>query len=73
MPRNAQQKKQKVAKPATAEKPTQKQALVEALRHLGPNASHAALARYVKEHFGMKLTFGILIPKAKKIGKTKAA
>jgi hypothetical protein len=48
-----------------AEKPTQKRALAEALRHLGPNASHSALARFVKEQFGMELTFYILLPKAR--------
>jgi hypothetical protein len=49
---------------AAVEQPTQKQALAEALRTLGPDASHAALARFVKERFGMKLTFCILMPRA---------
>jgi hypothetical protein len=49
---------------AAAEPPTQKRALAEALRTLGPGASHAALARFVKERFGMKLTFCILVPRA---------
>jgi hypothetical protein len=52
------------AKSAVAKPPTQKRALVEALRTLGPDASHAALARFVQERFGMKLTFCILMPKA---------
>ena len=65
MPRKAQQPKQKLATTAAAEKPTQKRALAEALRHLGPNGSHAALARFVKDRFGMELTFGILVPKVK--------
>jgi hypothetical protein len=64
MPRKAQQPNQKVVKAAAAEKPTQKQALAEALHYLGPHASHAALARFVKERFGMELTFCILVPKA---------
>ena len=71
MPRKAQKQKQKVATSADAEKPTQKKALAEALRHLGPNASHAALVRFVKERFGMELTFCIVIPKADTIKKPK--
>jgi hypothetical protein len=55
---------QKQQEGETAEKPTQKRALAEALRHLGPNATHSALARFVKERFGMELTFCILVPKA---------
>jgi hypothetical protein len=46
---------------AAEHQPTQKQALAEALGHLGPNASHAALAQFVKHQFGMKLTFGIVV------------
>jgi hypothetical protein len=52
-----------------SEKPTQKQTLAEALRLLGPNASHATLARFVKERLGMKLTLCILFPKADKFRK----
>ena len=62
MPRKAQQERQKVAKTLSAEKPTHKQALAAAIRHLGPNASHAALARFVKSNFGLMLTFSILVP-----------
>jgi hypothetical protein len=69
MPRKVQRRKQQVAKTAAAEKPTQKKALAEALRHLGFDASHAALARFVKERFGMKLTFCIFFPKADTINK----
>ena len=58
---------------AAAEKPTQKGALAEALRHLGPNASHAALARFVKERFGMELTFCIVFSKVDTIRKPKGA
>ena len=54
---------------ATAEPPTQKQALAEALRTLGSNASHAALVRFVKERFGMKLTFCLLIPRVESVSK----
>jgi hypothetical protein len=52
------------AEAAPAERPTQKQALAAALRCLGPNASHSALARFVKEQLGLELTFCILVPKA---------
>jgi hypothetical protein len=52
------------AEAAPAERPTQKWALAEALRLLGPNASPAALARFVREQFGMELTFFMLVPKA---------
>ena len=55
---------QRVDESDPSEKPTQKKALAEALRHLGPDASHAALARFVKERFGMELTFCILVPRA---------
>ena len=57
--------KQQEAKASPAERPTQKWALAEALRHLGPDASHSALARFVREQFGMELTFYILLPKAR--------
>ena len=73
MPRKAQQQKQKVATTVPAEKSTQKKALAEALRHLGWEASHAALARFVKERFGMKLTFCIVFSKANTIKKPKKA
>ena len=56
--------KQQEAKTDTAERPTQKRALAEALRHLGPDDSHSALARFVQEQFGMELTFYILVPRA---------
>jgi hypothetical protein len=56
--------KQHEAEAAPAERPTQKQALAEALRHLGPDASHSALARFVREQFGRELTFCILVPRA---------
>jgi hypothetical protein len=69
MPGKVQQQKQKVAKTAAAENPSQKRALAEALRCLGPNASHAALVRFVKERFGMELTFCIVFPKAATISK----
>jgi hypothetical protein len=52
------------AEATLAETPTQKRALADALRHLGPNASAAALARFVKEQFGMELTFCMLVQKA---------
>jgi len=61
--------KRKEAKAAAVEQPTQKRALAEALRTLGPDASHAALARFVKERFGMKLTFCILTPRAEMASK----
>jgi hypothetical protein len=51
------------AKAAPAERPTQKRALAEALRHLGPDASHSALARFVQEQFGMELAFYMLVPR----------
>src|SRR5262249_43993799 len=60
--RHVRQKHETEAAPA--ERPTQKRALAEALRRLGPNASPAALARFVKEEFGMELTFCMLVPKA---------
>jgi len=56
--------KQHEAEAAPAERPTQKRALAEALRHLGPDASHSALARFVQEQFGMELAFYMLVPKA---------
>jgi hypothetical protein len=56
--------KQHEAEAAPAERPTQKRALAEALRHLGPNASTAGLARFVEDRFGMELTFCMLVPKA---------
>jgi hypothetical protein len=69
MPRKAQQPKQQSATTAAAEKPTQKKALAEALQKLGPDASHVALARFVKERFGMELTFCIVMPRAKATSK----
>jgi hypothetical protein len=56
--------KQQEAKASPAERPTQKRALAEALRHLGPDASHSALARFVQEQFGMELAFYMLVPTA---------
>jgi hypothetical protein len=56
--------KKQEAKADTAERPTEKRALAEALRHLGPDASHSALARFVQEQFGMKLAFYMLVPRA---------
>jgi hypothetical protein len=56
---------QQEAKAAPAERPTQKRALAEALRHLGADASHSALARFVQEQFGMELTFYMLVPRAR--------
>jgi hypothetical protein len=64
MPNKRARQKQPKEENARAEKPTQKRALAEALRHLGPDASHTALARFVRERCGMKLTFCILVPKA---------
>jgi hypothetical protein len=64
MARRHVRQKQHEAEAAPAERPTQKRALAEALRHLGPNASTAALARFVRERFGMELTFCMLVPKA---------
>jgi hypothetical protein len=56
--------KQHEVEAASAEKPTQKRALAEALRQLGPDASHSALARFVRDRFSMELTFCILVPRA---------
>jgi hypothetical protein len=56
--------KQDDAEAAPAEGPTQKRALAEALRHLGPDASYPALARFVQEQFGMELAFYMLVPRA---------
>ena len=56
-------RKQHDAKTALAERPTQKRALAEALRRLGPDASHSALARFVQEQFGMELTIYMLVPR----------
>jgi hypothetical protein len=56
--------KQHEAEATPAERPRQKRALAEALRHLGPDASHSALARFVQEQFGMELAFCMLVPKA---------
>jgi hypothetical protein len=68
MPRKVRQQKQNMA---AAKKPTQKGALAEALRYMGPNASHATLARFVKEQFGMELTFCIVFTKVDTIRKPK--
>jgi len=73
MPKKAHKLTQQGDETATSEKPTQKRALPEALQNMGPNASHAALARFVKERFGMELTFCIVFPKADSIKKTKVA
>lgn len=61
--------KQHPLESATAEKPTQKRALAEAIRHLGPAASHSALAQFVQEQFGMELAFYMLLPKAGNVNK----
>jgi hypothetical protein len=63
MPTQHIKKKQHKDKAAAADKPTQRQALAEALRHLGPKASHLALAQFVKEKLGMELSFYLLLPK----------
>jgi hypothetical protein len=49
--------------PATQEV-TPKKALAEAIRHLGVNATHADLAQFAKERFGLDLYFVIIIPKS---------
>ncbi len=43
--------------------PTQKQALAAALNQLGPSASAAAIARFVKKQCGLNSTFYMLMPK----------
>jgi hypothetical protein len=67
MPSKIQHQKQKRAKPIGAKQATQKQALSDAIRNLGPNASHAAFVRFVREKFGMELTFCIAFPKAAQV------
>jgi hypothetical protein len=62
--------KHKEVEAAAVERPTQKEALAEALHVLGPDAAPAALARFVKKQFGMKLTFRILMPRAETTGKS---
>jgi hypothetical protein len=62
MPSKVRQQKNK-ATAAAADKPTQKRALAEALRQLGPNAGHAALVGFVRKQFGMELTVCIMMPK----------
>jgi hypothetical protein len=47
-----------------AKKPTQKGALAEALSHVGPHATHSALARFARERFGMALALCILVPRS---------
>lgn len=64
MPKKCDKQKQQEDGTTVAEKPTQKRALAEAIRCLGPSASHSALAGFVKDQFGMELTFCILVPKA---------
>jgi hypothetical protein len=64
MPKKHVKKRQHKDKTGRSGIVTQKRALAEALCHLGPNATHSALARFVKERFGMKLTYCILLPKA---------
>jgi hypothetical protein len=49
--------------PATQEV-TPKKALAEAIRHLEVNATHADLAQFAKERFGLDLHFVIIIPKS---------
>jgi hypothetical protein len=71
MPKKVHKQKQKGDGTPPSKKATQKQALAEALRLLGPSASHAALARLVKERFGMELTLCILFPKTDTIRKPK--
>jgi hypothetical protein len=65
MPKKHVKRRQHEDKTGAAEKPTQKRALAEALCHLGPNATHSALARFVEGRFGIKLTYCILLPKAR--------
>jgi hypothetical protein len=43
---------------------TPKKALAQAIHHLGPDATHAELAQFAKEKFGLDLQFFIIIPKA---------
>jgi hypothetical protein len=64
MPKKIHKHKELSDGTSPSRKATQKQALAEALRLLGPNASHASLARFVRERFGMELTLCILFPKA---------
>jgi hypothetical protein len=61
---------QQEAEAAPAERPTQKRALAEALRRLGPEASYSALAQFVQEQFGMELAFYILVPRPRATTKT---
>jgi hypothetical protein len=43
---------------------TPKKALAEAIRHLGADATHAELAQFAKERFGLNLHFVMVIPKS---------
>jgi hypothetical protein len=73
MPKRIHKQKQQRDGTSPSKEATQKQALAEALRLLGPNASHASLARFVKERFGLELTLCILFPKAATIRKPRIA
>jgi hypothetical protein len=61
--------KQHPLESATSEKPTQKRALAEAIRHLGPAACHSALAQFVQEQFGMELAFYMVMPRVRSASK----
>jgi hypothetical protein len=69
MPKKAPMQKQPGNGPVPAEKPTPKQALAEALWQLGPNASPAALARFVKRRCGLAVNFCLVFPKAVSVSK----
>lgn len=43
---------------------TPKKALAEAIRQLGPDATHADLVQFAKERFGLALQFAIVIPRS---------
>lgn len=73
MPKKPRKVTKQEGETAAAEKPTQKKALAEAIRHLGPDASHAALARFVKKQFGMELTFCIVFPKTRTISEAEGS
>jgi hypothetical protein len=64
MPKKPIKQRRRKGKTVAAKKPTQKGALAEALSHLGPHATHSALALFVKKQFGMELTFCTLVPRA---------
>ncbi len=49
--------------PSLIQEVAPKKALAEAIRHLGVNATHAELAQFAKDRFGLDLHFVIFIPK----------